>query len=219
MRRITRTTAAAVAVCLGIAVPARAAFADDASATPSPDVTPTVTVQNAAVSVNSTDNTSVFHLAFRIVHSSGTNVDVSNVALAVTDCVNCRSTAIAIEVDLVWPVPTVLAATNVAVAVNSGCATCDALAAAFQYVVASDQRMRLTETGRREVREIEHELAGLQAADVTQSDLTSQVDALAAELGQVLATELVPVHHHHHRDGGDHQPSPRRDDDGRDGDA
>jgi hypothetical protein len=214
MRRITRTTAAAVAVCLGIAVPARAAFADDASAATSPDVTPTVTVQNAAVSVNSTDDSSVFHLAFRIVRSSGASVDVSNVALAVTDCTDCRSTAIAIEVDLVWPVPTVLAATNVAVAVNSGCATCDALAAAFQYVVASDQRMRLTDTGRREVREIEHELAALQSTDLSQSDLTSQVDALATELGQVLATELVPVHHHRH-DGGDRRRLPGRDDDGR----
>jgi hypothetical protein len=150
-----------------------------------------VTVDNAAVSVNTTDNSSVFHLAFTIVRASS----VSNIALAVTNCTNCRSTAIAIQVDLISPIPTVLSATNAAIAVNSGCVTCDSFAAAFQYVVASDQPMELSDAGRRAVRSIEQQLAALQSTNLSPTDLTARVQGLAGQLGQVLATDLVPVHH------------------------
>jgi hypothetical protein len=146
------------------------------------------------VSVNTTDNTSVFHLGFTIVRSSGASVAVSNVALAVTSCADCSSTAIAIQVDLVWPVPLTLTATNVAVAVNSGCATCDALSFAFQYVIASNQRMTLTRRGRHEVAQIEQALAALQSSGLSGSALTASVTGLATQLGGVLNTELVAVH-------------------------
>jgi hypothetical protein len=119
---------------------------------------------------------------------------VSNIALAVTDCVDCRATAIAVQVDLVSPAPAVLRATNVAVAINSGCASCDAIAAAFQYVVASEQRMTLSHAGRAAVRSIEQQLAALQATTQSPVDVTAQVQALAGELGQVLAVDLVPDH-------------------------
>ena len=276
MRRFTRRTTAALVVCLGIAVPARAAFADVASpsspaspssaSSPSSSASPTsstdpsssagpssstdpstdsghgapdgdparsgdrsdagtgspssdrspsshaspssrsasVRVDNAAVSVNTTDGTSVFHLAFTIVRSAS----VSNLALAVTTCADCRSTAIAVQIDLVSPIPAVLTASNAAVAVTSGCTSCNAIAAAFQYVVASDQRLTLSHAGREAVRSIEHQLAALQATTLSPVDVTAQVESLAGQLGQVLATDLVPVHDHddagrHNHDGSD----------------
>ena len=288
MRRFTRRTTAALVVCLGIAVPARAAFADVASpsspaspssaSSPSSSASPTsstdpsssagpssstdpstdsghgapagdparsgdrsdagpgslssdrsdagpgspssdrspsshaspssrsasVRVDNAAVSVNTTDGTSVFHLDFTIVRSAS----VSNLALAVTTCADCRSTAIAVQIDLVSPIPAVLTASNAAVAVTSGCTSCNAIAAAFQYVVASDQRLTLSHAGREAVRSIEHQLAALQATTLSPVDVTAQVESLAGQLGQVLATDLVPVHDHddagrHNHDGSD----------------
>jgi len=300
MRRFTRRTTAALVACLGIAVPARAAFADVASpsspaspssaSSPSSSASPTsstdpsssagpssstdpstdsghgapdgdparsgdrsdagpgslssdrsdagpgspssdrsdagpgspssdrspsshaspssrsasVRVDNAAVSVNTTDGTSVFHLDFTIVRSAS----VSNLALAVTTCADCRSTAIAVQIDLVSPIPAVLTASNAAVAVTSGCTSCNAIAAAFQYVVASDQRLTLSHAGREAVRSIEHQLAALQATTLSPVDVTAQVESLAGQLGQVLATDLVPVHDHddagrHNHDGSD----------------
>src|SRR5581483_6147829 len=242
MRSLTRKGAAALAVCLGIVVPAGAAFGDGADAAPpapapaapaGPTTTttaapagPTTTTDapaaptttapagpatgapdtdaptavlpgNSAVSVNTTDNTSVFHLSFTIVRSSGPAVSVSNVALAFTSCTNCRSVAIAIQVDLVWPVPTQLTAANMAVAVTSGCTTCDAVAAAFQYVIASGQPMRLSKTGRREVAQIERQLRALRWSGLSGADLMASVNSLAAQLGNVLSTQLVPVHREH----------------------
>lgn len=195
MRSLTRRTAAALAVCLGVVVPAGAAFADSSGSAPAAtgDAAPVV-VGNSAVSVDTVDNTSVFHLAFTIERSSGASVSVSNVALAVTACTNCRAVAIAIQVDLVWPVPAMLSAQNLSVAVTSGCATCDALAAAFQYVIASPGPMRLTRLGHREVERIERQLRLLQSSGLAPADLLARVDTLAAQLGNVLATELVPVH-------------------------
>jgi len=196
MRRLTSRTAAALAVCLGIVVPAGAAFGDTSTTPPAPSGQATaVVVDNSAVSVNTADHSSVFHLAFTIVRSSGPSVSVSNVALAVTACTNCRAIAVAIQVDLVWPVPAVLNAENLSVAVASGCTTCDALAAAFQYVVASPQPMQLTRQGRHDVAAIEHQLRALESSGLAPADLVARVDALAAQLGNVLATELVPAHH------------------------
>jgi hypothetical protein len=113
-------------------------------------------------------------------------------------------------VDLISPAPAVLSATNVAVAVTSGCTSCDAIAAAFQYVVASDQRLTLSHAGREAVRSIEHQLAALQATTLSPVDVTAQVQGLAGQLGQVLATDLVPLHNHlddavrRGHDGSDH---------------
>jgi len=208
VRPLTRRTAAALAVCLGIVVPAGSAFASATTDTTSGGPSTAVLVDNSAVSVNTTDNTSVFHLAFTIVRSSGASVTVSNVALAVTSCANCSSTAIAIQVDLVWPVPLTLTATNVAVAINSGCATCDALSFAFQYVIASNQRMTLTRRGRHEVAQIEQALAALQSSGLSGSDLTASVTGLATQLGGVLNTELVAVHRGD--DGGDREADARQ---------
>ena len=208
MRPLTRRTAAALAVCLGTVIPAGAAFASATTDTTSGGPSTSVLVDNSAVSVNTTDNTSVFHLGFTIVRSSGPAVTVSNVALAVTSCANCSSTAIAIQVDLVWPVPLTLTATNVAVAVNSGCATCDALSFAFQYVIASNQRMTLTRRGRHEVAQIEQALAALQSSGLSGSALTSSVTGLATQLGAVLNTELVAVHRGD--DGGDRESDAQR---------
>jgi hypothetical protein len=201
VRPLTRRTAAALAVCLGTVVPAGSAFASATTDTTAGGPSTAVLVDNSAVSVNTTDNTSVFHLGFTIVQSSGASVAVSNVALAVTSCANCSSTAIAIQVDLVWPVPLTLTATNVAVAVNNGCATCDALSFAFQYVIASNQRMALTRRGRHEVAQIEQALAALQSSSLSGSALTASVTGLATQLGGVLKTELVAVHRGD--DGGD----------------
>jgi hypothetical protein len=207
MRRLTRRTAATLAVCLGIVVPAGSAFAGATPTTTSDGPSSAVVLDTSAVSVNTTNNTSVFHLAFTIVRSTGASVSVSNVALAVSTCLNCRSTAIAIQVDLVWPVPVVLSATNLAVAVNSGCVTCDTLAAAFQYVIASDQMMTLTGRGRDEVAHIERELAALQSSSRPTSAVAERVDGLAAELGSVLNTDLVAVHRG--ADAGDHHADAR----------
>jgi putative peptide zinc metalloprotease protein len=182
------------------APPTTTAPAGPATAAPDAGAPTAVLPGNSAVSVNTTDNTSVFHLAFTIVRSSGPAVSVSNVALAFTSCTNCRSVAIAIQVDLVWPVPTQLTAANMAVAVTSGCTTCDAVAAAFQYVIASGQPMRLSKTGRREVAQIERQLRALRWSGLSGADLMASVNNLAAQLGNVLSTQLVPVHRGEHGD-------------------
>jgi hypothetical protein len=143
------------------------------------------------VSVNTVDNSSVFHLAFTIVRSSGPDVSVSNVALAVADCAHCRSVAIAVQLAFVWPVPSTLAATNVSVAVTTGCATCDAFAAALQYVIASKDPVALSQRGRSEIERAERQLRALESTGLSPAQLKASITGIADQLGNALGTGVV----------------------------
>ncbi len=155
------------------------------------DAAAAVMLDNSAVSVNTTDNSSVFHLAFTVMRSSGPDVSVSNVALAVTDCSHCRSVAISIQVAFEWPVPSALTATNVSLAVTSGCTACDAFAAALQYVIASKDQVSLTAQARSEVERAESQLSALQSPGLSASELNASITRVADQLGNALATGIV----------------------------
>ena len=188
--RIRKTLTAAV-LAAAIQVPASAAFAaQPRSEGHDPLARDRI---NAAVSVNQTDGGSVFHLSFQIARVTGEDVAVSNVAVALSECTSCQTVAIALQIDLISPVPAELAATNTAVAANQDCVLCSTLAFAFQYVVATPDPVTLTEKGKREMRRIERRLAGLSRLEGDPQELTADVQALTADLSQVLESQLVPV--------------------------
>ena len=117
-----RRALVAAAILAGILIPATSAFASTPPSTDGPVLAKTAV--NTAVSVNEQNGTSTFHLSFRIARRSGAQVDVSNVAMAVSECTGCQSVAIAVQIDLVSPVPAVLNASNTAVAANIDCDIC-----------------------------------------------------------------------------------------------
>lgn len=199
---------ACATVLAGILIPATAAFADDEAPASGPTFTAPAlggATVNTSVSVNEQNGTSVFHLSFDIARLSGANVDVSNVALAVSDCTDCQSVAIAVQIDLISPVPALLTASNTAVAANVDCELCDTLAAAFQYVVATPEPLRLTPTGRQEIHWIERALNSLGRSNEDPADMEAQIQVLANELSQVLSTQLLPAELGHQHPGSDHQ--------------
>jgi hypothetical protein len=191
----------AIAILAGIQVPTAAAFATSSPSSGGAVLGPETL--NTAVSVDDQNGTSVFHLSFQIARRSGTVVDLSNVAVAVSQCSDCRSVAIAVQIDLVSPVPAELNASNTAVAANVDCEVCDTLAAAFQYVIATPDPVRLTRTGRREIHQIERALNRLGRSDDDPATTSVRIQALAAELSQVLSTQLVPAGGGSHDDHGD----------------
>jgi hypothetical protein len=188
--RIRRTLTAA-ALAAAIQVPASAAFAAPHGAGGHDPLARDRI--NSAVSVNQTDGGSVFHLSFQIARATGEDVAVSNVAVALSECTSCQTVAIALQIDLISPVPAVLTATNTAIAANQDCVLCSTLAFAFQYVVATPDPVTLTERGKREVRRIERRLAGLSRLEGDPEELTADVQALTTDLSQVLESQLVPV--------------------------
>ncbi len=191
-RRIGRTLTAAV-VMAAIQLPAAQAFA--AKRQPGAGDPLASSQLNAAISVNQANGRSVYHLAFEVARSTGVDVALTNVAVALSQCLDCRTIAVAIQVDLVSPVPTILAATNLAVAANTQCTLCDSLAFAFQYVVATTTPVTFTTQGTQRGAEdraarcpvLNQRLAGKPAAAI------AKVVALNDELSSVLQTQLVAV--------------------------
>jgi putative peptide zinc metalloprotease protein len=149
---------------------------------------------NTAIVQNTTDGTSVFKLAFQVrTITDAATVAPANAAIAISSCKSCQTVAIAVQIVFVIGSPTVFAPENAAVAVNAGCSFCDTLATAYQFIVQSSVPVRLTKTGKDELRAIRKALADLEGSGLTAVEMQARVDELMKRLATVLATEVEPI--------------------------
>jgi putative peptide zinc metalloprotease protein len=174
VRRLT-TLLAALALALGLAVGAPAGARAD----------------NTAVAINTKDGSSVFKFAFAIKHVMSDVVDETNAAVAYSQCTDCRTTAIAIEIVLVEGTPSTFTPVNQAVAINYQCTLCNTFAAAYQFVVQGSGPMHFTHDAMRELHRIRGEIRRLEDQNLSPFDLQAALDPLIARLQNVLATGLV----------------------------
>ena len=161
---------------------------------PSPEQTATPSPKdNAAVATNTQDGSLVFRLAFDLQFILGGDLDQSNTAIADASCVGCRTIAVAIQVLIATGDFGVAAPTNLAVALNEVCPTCETLAYAYQLVLTTPELRILTEQGRRKIGEILAAIVILGSSDMPAEQLRTNLDALMVGLRGVVATELVPA--------------------------
>lgn len=175
-RKVLLFAAVAAALCAAAVAPVCARAAD-----------------NTAVAVDTRDGASVYRFAFKILRVNSTVVDEGNAAVAAASCTGCRTVAVAIEVLLVNGDASVISPTNEAIALNVDCSDCETLAAAYQYVLFGDDPVRLhfTADGYRRLAAVRRDAEQLRHADLTIWEVAARVAALAAEVRDVLATELV----------------------------
>jgi putative peptide zinc metalloprotease protein len=173
-----------------------ATLALSAPASAQTDITVPTAPTDSAIAINTTDNSSVFELAFNIRRVMGDVVDQSNLAVAYSKCTSCKTVAISIQILLVTGSPSVVTPQNVAIAINEACNLCQTLATAYQFVFGSSGPVRFTKKGRREIWRIRRELEKLRGSDLPVADIQARVDDLMKQLGLVLKTELVPVRDH-----------------------
>ena len=152
---------------------------------------------NAAVAINTKDSTYVWRQAFKIERVAGDVVDEGNGAWAESSCEHCRTAAVAVQVLIAIGDATTVTSTNLAGAVNVQCDSCATYAGAFQFIVTPHDPMRFTDTGNAAIDQIKADLQTL-LANATFGPTFDEVDAfntqvkaLAAQLEQVLETELV----------------------------
>jgi putative peptide zinc metalloprotease protein len=148
---------------------------------------------NAAISVNTKDGTTVFKVAFAIRHVMGDVVDQTNGAVAYASCSDCAAVAIAFEIVLVEGNPSTVTPTNVAIAFNENCDTCVAVAEAYQFVLGTGGLVHFDHEGNKILSEIRRELHSLRKEDLTIEQLQARLDDIAARIRDVLANHLVPV--------------------------
>jgi putative peptide zinc metalloprotease protein len=178
MRRLL-TILAAVLLAIGIA--AAPATADSGGA------------DNTAVAINTKDGSSLFRLAFSIRHVMGDVVDTSNAAVAFSSCTDCQTVAIAIEIVLIESDASTITPTNIAFAYNYECTLCVSVAEAYQFLLTTGGNVHFTAEGNQTLAQIRQELEALRNENLTIDELQAKLNAIAQEIANVLATQLVPA--------------------------
>jgi putative peptide zinc metalloprotease protein len=149
---------------------------------------------NAAIAVNTKDGTTVFKVALAIRHVMSDVVTETNAAVAYNSCTDCASVAIAFEIVLIESDASVISPTNVAIAFNENCATCVAVAEAYQFVLgAGGGAVHFDAEGNRILAELRRRLHALRKEDLTLDQLQAILDDMSAQIADVLANHLVSV--------------------------
>lgn len=117
-------------------------------------------------------------------------VSATNRAVAESQCSNCRTVSVAVEVVLASERPSSLDFANTAFALNTGCQHCEALAMAYQLAVVAPG-IRLSDRGVAELRDINARLGDVVVADESLDAVADAVKALVAEAVSVLNAELT----------------------------
>lgn len=148
---------------------------------------------SVAVAVNTRDGASLFRLAFHITRVMGDVVDQGNAAVAASSCSECQTVALAFQVVLVMGDAETITPTNLAIAYNQDCLSCTTYASATQLVLGTDGVVRFTPEGNRRLAELRQRLNRLRTEELTIEQLNAEVEAVQAELRDILATELLPA--------------------------
>jgi putative peptide zinc metalloprotease protein len=163
---------------------------------------------NAAVAINTKDGSTMIRIAFKIERVMQDSVTTSNAAVAISSCSACQTVAIAIDVVFVMSDPQVYTPTNLALAYNVNCSSCNTLADAYQFVMTTGGAVHLTPEGNREVAGIRRQLEALRHSDANIFEIQAQVSSLMVQLRQVLSTQVVPAGPPDQAPADQAQPSP-----------
>jgi putative peptide zinc metalloprotease protein len=147
----------------------------------------------AAVAVNTRDDSTLFRVSFQIIRTGADTVDNINLALAWASCEGCMTIAASFQVVLVTGDPSVVTPENYAIAVNFECTDCQTLASAYQWVESTGGTVHFTSAGSQALAEIRAALRDLMqsAETMTLEEIQAELDALALQVAEVLANELV----------------------------
>ena len=202
LTRRTGTIAAVTAVVVGLGgwafaeggLPLVPSSSSDSSTTTSTAAgSPGASTDNVAAAVNTTDGKTVYAISLKIVQTDADTIDATNAAVAVASCADCQTVSIALEGVLIIGEPSNFEPTNIALALNSDCTSCQTLASAYQHFVQNDTRVRISGAGRREIAEVRAGLQSLRTSGLDVIAVQAKVDEYAARLIRVLETEVYPI--------------------------
>ena len=147
---------------------------------------------NVAAEINTKDNSNVFDLSFNIRRVMAGAVDIDNAAVAVGNCSDCRTIAVAIQIVLIFSDPDVVTTDNLALALNVECTSCETMALAYQYVLTTDGPVHFTGEGNRAIQDILKQIAEIGSnEELALEEIDAQIGALVDQLYGVVDTELV----------------------------
>ena len=146
---------------------------------------------NTVVLINSVDGRSFERAATSIQRPLGDVVDNENAATAFSRCSHCRTVAVAVQVVLVMGNPSTVAPRNYAIAWNQDCSDCYSMAAAYQYVIATDGVVHFTAEGETQISAIRRQIDDVAGSGASFNEIASQLDDLTSRLWGLVDQELV----------------------------
>lgn len=174
----SRRTLCVLAAALALLATPLGAFAQDGSGG-----------KNVVLAFNQTDGRTMGRSGIAVGRAAGPSALPENLASAKSSCSNCRTVAVAMQAVLVTGDPDVAAPHNAASAVNADCTGCWTMAYAYQYVVTTGRAVTLSPAGEQAIARIRNDAAEAAGSDATFTDLEARLDALAAQLKQVIDEE------------------------------
>lgn len=150
--------------------------------------------QNYAVAVNTEDGESLIEFSFEFLEVDDDTLDEENVAIAYSSCEECRTIAVAFQIVIATSSPSTVTPTNLAIAVNFECTSCESLASAYQFVVGGEG-WELTKKGKKALKKIKKTIRELleDSDDLSLDELQMELDLIAADIRRILAEEMIAV--------------------------
>ncbi|MEA2453133.1 MAG: putative peptide zinc metalloprotease protein [Actinomycetota bacterium] len=149
---------------------------------------------NLALAVNTKDNSSVVKFAFEVRRVMNGVVDETNAAVAVASCENCRTIAVAIQIVLIVNDPSVVSPTNIALAENVECTSCETFASAYQYVFTTGGQLKFSKEGWDALKDLRKQISELLKDDsLDLATLATELEVLTDQLSEVIRNELRPA--------------------------
>lgn len=184
----------AIVAAVGLAFGSPAAFAQESPAPEETSSTSDSGGDNLALAINTKDDSSVVKFAFQVRRVMNGVVDQTNAAVAFASCENCRTVAVAIQIVMVMNDPDVVSPTNLALAYNYECTTCETLASAYQFVFSTDGLAKFTTDGWRALVDIRNQVQELlkdESLDIV--TLQAELDVLMDQVAVIVDEELEPI--------------------------
>ncbi len=198
MRLARALAAGGTAAVVGLLAPGTASAA---TGLPDPSA-PRPTVATAAKVYVYREGQQTSFVAFRVWSGNGTGITATNLAYARAWCTRCRAVSVSLQVVVQGHVPgldtaqrsPVVRLRNLARADTSGYRGV-AVARAYQLVALSRHQLTLTSAARTQLTGIERRMRQVAAGPGTAAQLTSRLDALAAEATAVVRRGVVQAAH------------------------
>jgi putative peptide zinc metalloprotease protein len=147
-----------------------------------------------ALSVNTTDDTVTYDVAFALVWADGTEpVDNTNEAYALASCTNCAAIAVAFQVVLVVGEADVAVPQNLSVAVNYDCTSCLTYSLAVQLFLTLDGP--LSDESIAAIEAVWEQIAtyGANIAQVPLSEIQAQLTTFEQQIIDIVEKEQGPL--------------------------
>jgi len=148
------------------------------------------TIKNVVKVENRRDGRVRVRTDFDLDRTSAGTVKAVNAAYSYASCTGCQTGTLAIQVVLSSG-GAAIDASNEAIAVNEVCNTCDTFAGAFQVVVAASGDVKLSRSGRSQLREVSRAVRDLRRSGATGPVIAAAADGLAQQVVAILQAELI----------------------------